>query len=91
MKSLIHIRSALDLNINDYYFNSFRNKPFYGRPNWYSQIKIIKMKTFIRAIKITLALPIYPLYLIMWILKQVIAGIDFLVQKHINLIKKMIK
>jgi hypothetical protein len=49
------------------------------------------MKTFIRAIKITLALPIYPLYLIMWILKQVIAGIDFLIQKHINLIKKMIK
>jgi hypothetical protein len=49
------------------------------------------MKTFIRAIKITLALPIYPLYLIMWILKQVIAGIDFLVQKHINLIKKIIK
>lgn len=50
-----------------------------------------KMKTFIRTIKITLALPIYPLYLIMWILKQVIAGIDFLVQKHINLIKKIIK
>jgi hypothetical protein len=49
------------------------------------------MITLVRAIKIFLALPIYPLYLIMWVLKQVIAGIDFVVAKHIKLIKKIIK
>jgi hypothetical protein len=49
------------------------------------------MKTFIKIIKHTLALPLYPFFAIMWILRQLIAGIDFLVQKYINLIKKIIK
>jgi hypothetical protein len=49
------------------------------------------MKTFIRAIKITLALPLYPFFAIMWMLRQLITGIDFLVQKYINLIKKIIE
>jgi len=49
------------------------------------------MKTFIEIIKHTLALPLYPFFAIMWILRQLITGIDFLVQKYINLIKKIIE
>ena len=50
-----------------------------------------RMKAFISAIKITLALPLYPFFAIMWMLRQLITGIDFLVQKYINLIKKIIE
>ena len=50
-----------------------------------------RMETFIKIIKHTLALPLYPFFAIMWILRQLITGIDFLVQKYINIIKKIIE
>ena len=49
------------------------------------------IKIIFKIIKHTLALPTYPFFAIMWILTQLIAGIDFVIQKYINLIKMIIK
>ena len=49
------------------------------------------IKIIVKIIKHTLALPTYPFFAIMWILTQLIAGIDFVIQKYINLLKMIIK
>ena len=49
------------------------------------------IKIIVKIIKHTLALPTYPFFAIMWILTQLIAGIDFVIQKYINLLKMIIR
>lgn len=45
------------------------------------------VKIIIQIIKHTLALPTYPFFAIIWILRQVIAGIDFVLLQYIKLLK----
>ena len=49
------------------------------------------INTIIKIIKHILALPTYPLFAIMWVLKQVNLCIDFVIEKYIKLLKMIIK